>query len=96
MCIRDSLEDRDRSSNEVASQLRRDLADIAGCEITVSASSMSVGEGSDISLQLTGEDYDQLAEAANDLAAEIEALPDAKMCIRDRCMSISARATKPG
>lgn len=71
------LEDRDRSSNEVASQLRRDLADIAGCEITVSASSMSVGEGSDISLQLTGEDYDQLAEAANDLAAEIEALPDA-------------------
>ena len=71
------LEDRDRSSNEVASQLRRDLADIAGCEITVSASSMSVGEGSDISLQMTGEDYDQLAEAANDLAAEIEALPDA-------------------
>lgn len=71
------LEDRDRSSNEVASQLRRDLADIAGCEITVSASSMSVGEGSDISLQLTGEDYDQLAEAANDLAAEIDALPDA-------------------
>ena len=71
------LEDRDRSSNEVASQLRRDLADIAGCEITVSASSMSVGEGSDISLQLTGEDYDQLAEAANGLAAEIEALPDA-------------------
>ena len=71
------LEDRDRSSNEVANQLRRDLSNIAGCEITVSASSMSVGEGSDISLQLSGEDYDVLAEAANDLAAEIEALPDA-------------------
>ena len=71
------LEDRDRSSTEVASQLRRDLADIAGCEITVSASTMSLGSSSDISLQLSGKDYDQLAETANDLAARIEALPDA-------------------
>ena len=38
------LEDRDRSSTEVANQLRRDLADIAGCEITVSASSTSMGK----------------------------------------------------
>ena len=71
------LEDRDRSSTEVASRLRRDLADIAGCEITVSASTMSLGSSSDISLQLSGKDYDQLAETANDLAARIEALPDA-------------------
>ena len=71
------LEERDRSSNEIANQLRRDLADIAGCELTVSASSMSIGEGSDISLQLSGEDYDQLAETANDLAAQVAALPDA-------------------
>ena len=59
------LEDRDRSSTEVANQLRRDLADIAGCEITVSASSTSMGEGSDISVQLSGKDYDQLAEAVS-------------------------------
>ena len=71
------LEERDRSSNEIAGQLRRDLSNIAGCELTVSASSMSIGEGSDISLQLSGEDYDQLAETANDLAAQIAALPDA-------------------
>ena len=71
------LEDRDRSSTEVASRLRRDLADIAGCEITVSASTMSLGSSSDISLQLSGKDYDQLAETANNLAARIEALPDA-------------------
>ena len=70
------VEERDRSSNEVANQLRRDLADIAGCEITVSASSMSIGEGSDISLQLSGSDYDQLAETSNDLAEQIAALPD--------------------
>ena len=71
------LEDRDRSSTEVANQLRRDLADIAGCEITVSASSTSMGEGSDISVQLSGKDYDQLAEVADDLVQEISALPDA-------------------
>ena len=71
------VEERDRSSNEVANQLRRDLADIAGCEITVSASSMSIGEGWDISLQLSGSDYDQLAETSNDLAEQIAALPDA-------------------
>ena len=71
------VEERDRSSNEVANQLRRDLADIAGCEITVSASSMSIGEGADISLQLSGSDYDQLAETSNDLAEQIAALPDA-------------------
>ena len=71
------LKERDRSSDEVASQLRRDLADIAGCELTVSASSMSISEGTDISLQLSGEDYDLLAQTANDLAAEIATLPDA-------------------
>lgn len=71
------LEERDRSSSEIASQLRRDLSNIAGCELTVSSSSMSIGEGSDISLQLSGEDYDQLAETANDLAAQIATLPDA-------------------
>ncbi len=38
---------------------------------------MSLGSSSDISLQLSGKDYDQLAETANDLAARIEALPDA-------------------
>lgn len=71
------LEERDRSSAEVANQLRRDLADIAGCEITVSASSMSMGEGSDISVQLSGKDYDQLAEVADDLVQEISTIPDA-------------------
>lgn len=71
------LEERDRSSNEIASQLRRDLSNIAGCELTVSASSMSISEGSDISLQLSGEDYDLLADTADDLASRIAELPDA-------------------
>lgn len=72
------LDKRDRSAQEVTKQLRRDLADIAGCEITVSASeSMGMSTDSDISVELTGSDYDQLADTANDLVQKIEAIPDA-------------------
>lgn len=72
------LDQRDRSSADIAKQLRRDLQDIAGCELTVSTSStMSMSTDSDISVELTGDDYDQLAETADDLANRIGALPDA-------------------
>ena len=72
------LDKRDRSAQEITKQLRRDLADIAGCEITVSASeSMGMSTDSDISVELTGSDYDQLADTANDLVQKIEAIPDA-------------------
>ena len=72
------LDQRDRSSADIAKQLRRDLQDIAGCELTVSTSStMSMSTDSDISVELTGDDYAQLAETADDLANRISALPDA-------------------
>ena len=72
------LDQRDRSSADIAQQLRRDLQDIAGCELTVSTSStMSMSTDSDISVELTGDDYDQLAETADDLANQISTLPDA-------------------
>lgn len=72
------LDQRDRSSADIAKQLRRALQDIAGCELTVSTSStMSMSTDSDISVELTGDDYDQLAETADDLANQIGALPDA-------------------
>lgn len=72
------LDQRDRSSADIAKQLRHDLQDIAGCELTVSTSStMSMSTDSDISVELTGDDYDQLAETAGDLANQISALPDA-------------------
>ncbi len=62
------LKDRDRSSDAIAKQLRRDLADIAGCEITVSTgSTMSMSTDSDISIELSGNDYDQLADTADQL-----------------------------
>lgn len=72
------LDQRDRSSADIAKQLRHDLQDIAGCELTVSTSStMSMSTDSDISVELTGDDYDRLAETADDLANRIGALPDA-------------------
>ena len=72
------LDQRDRSSADITKQLRRDLQDIAGCELTVSTSStMSMSTDSDISVELTGDDYDQLAETADDLANQISALSDA-------------------
>lgn len=72
------LDQRDRSSADIAKQLRHDLQDIAGCELTVSTSStMSMSTDSDISVELTGDDYDQLAETADNLANQISALPDA-------------------
>ena len=72
------LDERDRSAAQIASQLRRDLADIAGCELTVSDAGMMVMDtGSEISVQLSGKDYDLLAETAEDLARRIEELPDA-------------------
>ncbi len=72
------LDQRDRSASDIAKQLRRDLQDIAGCELTVSTgSSMSMSTDSDISVELTGDDYDQLAETADDLVNQISALPDA-------------------
>ena len=72
------LDQRDRSSADIAKQLRHDLQDIAGCELTVSTSStMSMSTDLDISVELTGDDYDQLAETADDLANQIGALPDA-------------------
>lgn len=73
------LKERDRSASQIASALRHDLADIAGCEITVSDGGMSVtSSGDDINLELSGDDYDSLSEAANDLAHAIERnIPDA-------------------
>ena len=74
---------------EIADALRTPLQDIAGCEITVSASQqMSMGSSDDINVELTGEDYNTLALLADELAEKISALPDAV----DVKSSVSERA----
>src|SRR5699024_5045619 len=70
--------ERDRSSSQVADGLRPFLQDIAGCEITVNASDMTAMlGGSDISVEITGEDYATLSLIADDLLDEIVQLEDA-------------------
>ena len=72
------LEDRDRSSQEIANALRENLADIAGCDLSVSTSStMGSMSGSAISLTLSGDDYDELVATGDELVDRISALPDA-------------------
>ncbi len=69
---------RERSTDEIADQLRPLLQDIAGCEIGVVATDMTaMMGGSEISVDITGVDYGTLSMIAGDLAAQIEALPDA-------------------
>lgn len=71
-------QDRARSAFKIEDDLRTALQDIAGCEITVSASSsMATMSGDDINVEITGDDYDTLEMIANDLQREIAALPDA-------------------
>ena len=73
-----SKSSRSRSSFDIADSLRPRLQDIAGCEITVSASSTTgMLGGSDISLDITGVDYETLRMVAGDLAERISRLPDA-------------------
>jgi HAE1 family hydrophobic/amphiphilic exporter-1 len=69
---------RSRSASEISNDLRDKLQDIAGCEITVSASEMAaMSSGSDIQVEISGDDYETLAMIASDLARQISVLPDA-------------------
>ena len=76
-----NLVDRDErklSTEEVAARLRPQLQDIAGCEITITATDMSSSMGgNDISVRVIGDDYDTLELIANDLVDQIGQLPDA-------------------
>lgn len=69
---------RERSSNEIAIALRTALEDVAGCEITVSASDSEamMGGGGDIAVVISGDDYGTLEFLTNDLITQISALPD--------------------
>jgi len=70
---------RTRSSKQIARDLKAELTDIAGCEITTSAASMmeSMTGSSDFQVNVSGSDYDLLTSLTNDLTAQISALPDA-------------------
>ena len=73
-----SRHERNRSAEDVADDLRVLLQDIAGCELSIVATDMSaMMTGSDISVDITGDDFTTLSMIADDLANQISALPDA-------------------
>lgn len=72
--------DRDRTSQQVADDLRPYMQDLAGAEISVEASGtmdMSSMTGDAISVTLRGDDYDKLSQTAEQLAGQLATLPGA-------------------
>lgn len=72
--------DRDRTSQQVAEDLRPYMQDLAGAEISVEASGtmdMSSMTGDAISVTLRGDDYEKLSQTAEQLAGQLAALPGA-------------------
>lgn len=72
--------ERDRTSQQVADDLRPYLQDLAGAEISANASGtmdMTSMTGDAISVTLRGDDYDVLSQTADDLAGQLAALPGA-------------------
>lgn len=68
-------EERARSTDDIVNDLKQKLADIAGCKITISASSNAMGNfgGSDkLSLKITGSETDELEKISNDICDMLE------------------------
>lgn len=72
--------ERTRSADEIASDLRSHMTDIAGAEITVSsAGTMDMGSmtGSAIDVMIKGDDLDELSRISGELVEMISAVPGA-------------------
>lgn len=72
--------ERDRSTQEVAAALREKVQNLAGAEISVTASgtmNMSAMTGEAISVTLRGADHNLLVTTAEDLTQKLQALPGA-------------------
>ena len=71
---------RERSTQEIAADLREKVRDLAGAEISVTASgtmNMSAMTGEAISVTLRGADHNLLITTAEDLTQRLQALPGA-------------------
>ncbi len=74
------VEDRDRSTEEIADEIEAKLQNIAGCEISVDSGGSSMGSlsGSGFDIMIKGDDQDTLQEISDELIALIEEIPNAK------------------
>ena len=79
--------ERQRSAKQIGDDLKDATRNVAGCEISISTSQMSMSSGSEIQIDITGENYETLALLADDLVRQVSALPDAS----DVTSSVSER-----
>ena len=70
-------EDRSITSQQMANELEKQLSDIAGCDITVSASSAAMGSyGSEgVTVRLNGDDNDELRRLSEEIIPILETVP---------------------
>lgn len=67
--------ERDRSTDEIVEEVRNMTKNIAGAQITVSASSsMSAMMGSGVSVEIYGDDMDKLQEISEQIEAQIQSV----------------------
>ncbi len=78
-----------RSDEQLAKDLRSDLADLPDVMLKVNASSGGPGGGADVELKLVSEDQDKLFAASEYLAAEVAKLPGL------RYVELSSEAGRP-
>ncbi len=74
------VEDRDRTTDEIAAEIESKLQNIAGCEITVDTTGSSMGSiaGSGFDIMLKGDDNSTLEEISDELIVLIEEIDGAK------------------
>lgn len=70
-------EERTRSSDQVAQEMRTKIQNIAGAEISVSATSNSMGSygGSGVEINIKGDELDTLKQISNDMVEIIKTIP---------------------
>lgn len=63
--------EREKSTDQVVQQMDKDLSDIPGAEITVSAMDGGMGTGDPIQIQLNGPEHEVLSQLADQVVKEI-------------------------
>jgi HAE1 family hydrophobic/amphiphilic exporter-1 len=72
-----SKTERKKSSSQIATEMRKLVRDIAGADITVTASTSSMGtySSSGVEINIYGDDNDVLKSVANDFLATVKEIP---------------------
>lgn len=66
--------DRDKSTNDIVKEINKDLEEIPGAEIVVSAMDGGMGFGAPIQIELNGPEHEVLRELADQVATEISSI----------------------